>query len=91
MLGGKIESLNIPAPTNLVVGRLYGAGINVRRTNNDGSINILTASGPTKDYGFLQVSEVGKLIYMNSITNIYSEWNFGCNTLAELKAALANV
>ena len=76
---------------NLVIGRMYGAGIIIQRTNNEGSINAIIISGPTTTYGRIQVLENGKIIYRNMVANKESEWNFGCSTLAELKAALANV
>lgn len=91
LLGGNIKSLTNSTSNNLVIGRTYGAGITIQRTNNDGAISAINLQGPSELYGSICVTQNGELKYLNQKTNKESEWNFGCSTLAELKAALANV
>ena len=88
-IGGQLTSISKSESSDLVVGRTYGAGINVQRTNNDGLINVLGASGPNGvKYGFFQISHHGQVSYHNNVDNVESDWNFGCNTLDELSDAL---
>lgn len=90
VLGAKLESISQPLSDDLLIGRAYGAGINVSRINNVGDVNMIGASGPdgTK-YGMLQIkSSNGQLQYFNNISNVTSDWNFGYNTIQELATAL---